>query len=265
MPKLLIQISLFLILTASSNAFSPDATPPDISLGFKGGLNYFKFSGDNAKMKILFGDEEVSPEYNQGFNAGIFAEYFLGNVRLSSIEFGIYYFQTGADYSQKTAEMTTVIDEGVPKEVLLHSEYNLEYRLNYFSIPVLYNYYLQLTDNLKIGANTGFLFNIFHEGNADGHIREYLDDPDMGELIRNNREINNDLDDENTIKLDLQFAAGIVLRYKLGPGEISLDSRYNYGMTNIFEKKLFDWDEQPDIRNAGFSLSIGYGIFLNEL
>lgn len=189
MKKLVIVLALLLLVSSVS--------AQGLAFGVKGGINYVKFSGDDA------GDAA----WKLGFGAGAVVAFDVMNMLA---------IQGEVLYSMKGSEDYPAIDGSTD--------------LTYIEIPVLFKYNIpmagMIAPNLFVGPSVGIL------------MSAESDDVDIK-------------DNTKTIDFGVVFGAGV--DFDLGTGKVTLDARYNYGLTSID-----DTAAEADVKNGGLSVMVGY-------
>ncbi|MGE5457367.1 MAG: porin family protein [Methanococcaceae archaeon] len=189
----------------------------DFSLGVKGG-------GSLNKMNF----ENLSPDYqtDYGFSFGISGNYKFNQIL--SFETDLFIAQKGTKYDEP----------GV------HYSYTLEY----FFLPLLAKLYMPLDSDfnphLDLGASINFLVN-----NRMGY--DLIIKPDGVYPLLPVPPSN--YYTSETKSLDFGIIAGLGLDVKLFSHTISLETRYEYGLTDI--NKGFG---SGPVKNRTFSLLLGY-------
>jgi len=170
----------------------------------------------------LTGDVSDEAGYKLGFAGGAFFAYTFSDW---------FTLQPEVLYSQKGAKAT---------EERLGEERTETISLDYVEIPVLAVLTIptqsRLTPKVFVGPAFGFLLSAEDKREVDGEergsedIKDALKDYDIGVVL------------------------GAGLDVKVGPGAITADVRYNFGVTNIVD----DEDDNDTVRNGVFSFMVGY-------
>lgn len=109
-------------------------------------------------------------------------------------------------------------------------------KLNYIEIPLLLRLNIptegSMTPAIFAGPSIGFLMSAKAE---DEDIKELLKSTDFG----------------------LVFGAGLNHELSEDKGFITYEVRYSLGLATVFD--LEEVDEQPDVKNMGISIMVGYG------
>ncbi|MRJ10519.1 PorT family protein [Ornithobacterium rhinotracheale] len=109
------------------------------------------------------------------------------------------------------------------------------------SVPLLAKYYVYEGFNFQLGPQVDFLTN--------SHLKELWNYPAEGNLPE--EFIGQDRNDNDSMS-KVNVGAVVGLGYKLPMG-VSFNARYNYGLTNFYDKKMKD-----KIKSDVFSFSVGY-------
>ncbi len=171
-----------------------------VYFGAKGGVNFSTFSGDG------FSDFEGDAKARTAYHLGLLAE-----VPVSD-RFSI---QPEVLYSAQGYDITDI--EGMD---------DLEYRLDYVTVPLLAKVYLVDGFSLEAGPQAGFLVNS-EISNGDSDF---------------------DLDDENFKKVDLSLGLGAAIKLS----NFFIYGRYNAGMTEISD------NDGDDAKNSVIQAGVGF-------
>ncbi len=200
----------------------------DTRFGLKGGLTFYKISGELSVDFMGFSETETFDSGTRmGFHGGIFMEKPLNEFL--SIQPEINFVQKGGSESDSD-DLVDFSDEDVT--------------LSYIDVPLL------LKVNIPLDGNVSpFL-------TAGGYIGYLLDaKAEFGDVTE-------DISDEvKDISYGLLFGVGANF------GNFFVEARYDYGLSNIFDNDLFD-DELNGgdfddinfdfkVRNSGFSIAVG--------
>lgn len=189
---LLVAITLFGITNMNAQEF--------VMFGAKGGVNFSNFAGDG------FASFEEDSNARTAYHLGLVAEIPLSDR--FSVQPEVLYSAQGFDIVQ--------IEDGQ----------DVEYRLDYVTVPVLAKFYL--TDGLSLvgGPQFGYL--------AESEIKS--------------EGLETELDSENFNNFDM--AVGLGAEYKFN--KFFLYGRYNAGLTDIYE------DERLNAKNSVIQAGIGF-------
>lgn len=193
----------------------------DFSLGVKAGLNYTS----------LRGEETYDFDYKAGFHVGGFVFYRVNTW---------FALQTEAIYSQQGASQKIYIIELDPQESdpsLAKEELMIKFDLNYINIPLLAKFYPSERFHLLTGPQIGFLVSA-KEKDKDNDYKK-----DIKKLFQ---------------KVDFGMVFGMGYDFDLG---LTLQAQYYLGFVNINRIRVVFEDgsaEQPELKNHGFKLSLGY-------
>lgn len=178
----------------------------DFNFGIKGGVNFANFTGDDA--------EEADFNIRTGFHIGVMAEIMLAE-RLALQPEILFSSQGGKSTVQDFDEF-------------LGEEMDVQFKLDYISIPVLLKYFVIPGLSVEAGPQFSFMADSEAEASFEGE------------------EVSVDITDE-TEKFDLGLAVG--LGYGLPQG-FQMQARYVRGFSDIYS--------DSDLRNTMFQVSVGY-------
>ncbi|MDT0650605.1 porin family protein [Autumnicola edwardsiae] len=198
---LMVAIAFFATTAVSAQEF--------VQFGIKGGVNFSSFTGDGIQ-----GLED--PDSRTGFNLGLLAEIPLADK--FSIQPEVLYSAQGFDLSDDEQDNVFDIDD------------NVEYQLDYISVPVLAKIYL--VEGLNVQAGPSFNFKVNEE--IDNAPFEDGGDTDVSDV-------------SNIQDFEIGGVAG--LEYKFNNG-FFIQGRYIYGFSDLIE--------DYDIHNSVFQAGIGY-------
>jgi hypothetical protein len=190
-----------------------------VQLGLKGGLNI-------SKTKVAYDTQDSkdgpfdSGDWHDEFNdskAGIN----IGLVLNMGEDEGIASFQPELMFSQRGG---TTYKSKIEDFTLVRGEESGKVKMNYFDIKLLTNMGGG-GDNWKVYAQFGPSLNIWlSKGKYDTD----------GDLIKDSDEWNYEKDadanGEYDVRLDLGLVIGVGFKYKLGPGWLLLNPRYEFGI-----------------------------------
>lgn len=189
---LIVTMALFGITNMNAQEF--------VMFGAKGGVNFSNFAGDG------FASFEEDSNARTAYHLGLLAEIPLSDR--FSLQPEVLYSAQGFDITQ--------IDDNP----------DVEFRLDYVTVPVLAKFYV--TDGLSLVAGPQF-----------GFLAE-------SEIKSENSEI--ELDSENFNNFDM--AVGLGAEYKFN--KFFLYGRYNAGLTDIYE------NEDIEAKNSVIQAGIGF-------
>lgn len=205
-------ILVIVLMALSSTAWA--------GVGFKGGLNFTKWTGDD------WGDTD---EFNwkMGFKLGAFATFPLSPIMTVQPE--VYFATNGWEADVTLMDMGGgVLGEGT-----------ISTTMNYLEIPVL----------LKLNMDTGMNFapSIF----AGPYLGYLLGDPTM-KIEFEGEEEEEDWPEDTFKSIDIGGVVGASFDYNIGMTTVTLEARYNMGFVSIVDV------EDVDVKNMGFSLMGGF-------
>jgi hypothetical protein len=121
-------------------------------------------------------------------------------------------------------------------------EYNGTTKLTYLEVPVLLMLNIPVQGNIKpqifAGPAIGFKLGAKHETKAHSSTVEV------------------DIDGAKSMDFGLVVGAGV--GFPMGPKTISLEGRYDLGLTNVYDKAEGD-SKQPEVKNSVISFMVGIG------
>lgn len=256
MQKLLLFASALLI---EGGGYLSDIQAQDkVTWGIRGGLNISNIGG-NIKDDDHWGGDDVSFPAKVGFNLGVIADIELGKS---------FYLQPGFYYSNKGFKQKYEYSEDGYEEKSVE-----KYGLNYFEIPILASYKLNINDNLRWEINAGPYIAIGIAGKSK-YKEEATDYPDYSVNVPAFGTGETEVEDSEGDKYDttkgslkrfdfgLQFGTGLTIKdhYYVG-------LRYDLGLLNTCDNAEdgqfyinHEWSDRDDyvgkLRN--FSICFGY-------
>jgi hypothetical protein len=193
--KFFITFITALLITGIATAQHANSPAGHINIGIKGGVNIYNIHNDN----------DTKYDSKGGYHIGM-----LGHIHFDSnfaVQPEIVYSTQGATSSGENG--------------------NAKYNLNYFNIPVLFQYMFDNGFRLQAGPQVGFLMN----------------------AKLNTNDITTDIkSDLNPLEFGVSFGAS----YIFPPTGFGVDIRYNLGLSNINK------DDSVNSFNRGLQLGIFY-------
>jgi len=211
-----------LILLVSAIAFG------DMNYGVKGGISVMRIAAQSSST----GGVTILSESLVGFVGGVYAYNNISNN--SAVQGELLFITKGskADYS-------SVGIDAVEKD-----------RIMYIEIPVLLKYIFVKSDNydasLYVGPALSIFLNMVYElTGVDAYLlASTLGVPTNGTYKDLGLELHN---------FDFNLCFGIDAAYKVSNGQIKLDLRYDFGLTDIYKS-----DTDATSTNRGFLVMVGY-------
>ena len=191
---------LFIAVMIMSTTFV--AAQESVYFGAKGGLNFSTFSGDG------FSDFEEDSKARTAYHLGLLAE--IPVSARFSIQPEVLYSAQGYDITE------------------LENAEDIEFQLDYVTVPVLAKFYVVNGFSLEAGPQFGFL------------VKNEIDSGD-GSIT---------LDDDNYKNFDLSIGLGASFKFN----KFFIYGRYNAGMTDIYETNGVDIDAKNSVIQAGVGL-----------
>ena len=198
-------------------------------MGLKGGLNI-------SKTKIAYDSRENADDY-----ADIYDEFNdskaglnIGLVLNMGEDEGIASFQPEFMFSQRGG---TTYDSKIEDFNLVRGEESGKYKANYFDIKLLTNMGGG-GDNWKVYGQFGPSLNIWlskWEYDTDGNLKStwYYEEGELpvyetSDTWHNQKDA--DKNGEYDLRIDLGLVVGVGFKYKLGPGWLLVNPRYEFGI-----------------------------------
>ncbi len=191
---------LFIAAMIMSTTFV--AAQESVYFGAKGGLNFSTFSGDG------FSDFEEDSKARTAYHLGLLAE--IPVSARFSIQPEVLYSAQGYDITE------------------LENAEDIEFQLDYVTVPVLAKFYVVNGFSLEAGPQFGFL------------VKNEIDSGD-GSIT---------LDDDNYKNFDLSIGLGASFKFN----KFFIYGRYNAGMTDIYETNGVEIDAKNSVIQAGVGL-----------
>jgi len=199
----LFTLSAFMLgAVAVSNAQEDNNDRMKASIGVKGGVNFATITG-----------ADETPDSRTSFHVGVVGELPIADI--FSLQAEVLYSGQGFSYEE----------EGPTGD-------EVEFQLDYLSVPVLAKVYVVDGLSLEVGPTFNFVVN------EEIDTRPGADEGDI------------DIDDTNAVEansFDVGVAAGLTFQTNMG---FFASGRYNYGLTEIYEDS--HW------KNSVFQISVGY-------
>jgi len=206
---------LLLITTTLFFVFFTKTMVAQPSMGPKLGLGF-------SKITNIGGDADIKSAANTRMHLGVVFNFIGGKV---------FSFQPEILYMQKGFKMIST------------EEKNVFYKLNtnYFEIPAMFKFSFG-SEKIKGFFDIGPYFAYWASAK-----NKYRDDPD-----ENVQQEDYTFDNDDDMRLDVGLGFGGGVSYKLGPGKIVLDLRYDLGFLNIVQ------DPDDPCANRTFGISVMY-------
>lgn len=196
------------------------------TFGFTGGVNFAKWSGDDAE----FTEEglELGPDNLMGFAGGVFANMKLGENLAFRPE--LLYTQKGTKYAEGI--------EGF--------EVEMKMKAAYIELPLLLQLNLSAGEGLGIfllgGGSVAYNLSATMSGevSAMGYTEDF--DEDMKEEIKD-------------IDYGVIFGAGVVIN-----NSIEIVARYNLGLSSIadVDEEDLEGEDAPNVKNSAIEIRVGF-------
>jgi hypothetical protein len=208
---------------------------PKFELGVIGGLNIPKLQGG--------GGNPISEGWKSrlGYAAGITTSVDLG--KNFSVQAEALYSNEGGKHDGLQAIDASSLNPQAPAGTYFYADFHNESILNYFEIPVMLKYSIPVTRSsafyIDFGPYVGYLLNAKQKTSGSSIV--YADNaatipvsvnPQTGEPVPVSFDADTNITSQIN-KINFGITGGIGFSKEIGPGEISLDLRGAYGLTNI--------------------------------
>lgn len=177
---------------------------------------------------------ETNKDWKFGFGAGVFAEFDLAPK--FSIKPSINYMQKGVEVSSSYSD----------EEVSM--EQDIDARLNYLEVPILFNF--KPTANLFIGAGPSFGYGI--SGKLKGSFSYEDETEEISESFSIDAFEDSEEDGAGFKRFDLGITAAAGYQFT---EKLSIQASYIHGLSNIADDSEFSENEY---KNRSFTLGLGY-------
>ena len=220
---------LMILLAATTVAANAQVKQGTFSIMPKVGANVTMLPGDKLNVSTASDERELKNRMRVGLVAGVEADYRLLNML--SISAAAIYSQQGSKYKD---------EEYMIKD--------LNIRLDYLNVPVMANFYILPYLAVKVGMQWGWLLNKSVKGNLWGSAIDTVSGKNYDGYFPHKFD---DLkDDFRTI--DFSIPVGLCYEFD----EVSLDLRYNFGITDIYKPS------DVSLKNSVIQMTLGYRIAL---
>jgi hypothetical protein len=250
----LVMCSLVLVM---AQAYHPGRRVSMFTLGAFGGLNIPKLTGG--------GGNPLSEGWSSSKGGAFGLSFTWNTTQQLALSADVYYSGEGGQRNGMQALDGSSLDPQVPAGTYFYADYNNESRLNYINVPVMARYYFPLSKffrvYLNLGPYVGFLLNA--KQITSGSSVVYADasgiqpisyDQQTGQIVPVPFDANTDITNKiNRVNFGLIGGAGIT--QKVGFGEIILNLRGDYGLSNI---QRYLQDGKNHIGNL--LISFGYSV-----
>lgn len=210
MKRIALTVCMILVMLVAVNA--------EAGIGFKGGMNFTKWTGDD------WGDADDF-SWKMGYKFGAFFTFPMTPVLKVQPE--VYFTSKGWKFDGE----------------LMNEEFSWTLNTNYIEIPVL----------LKLDMDTGM--SLFPSIFAGPYIGFLVGDPTM-EMEYQGQTEEEDLSSDDFNSVDIGGVVGAAMDYNLVATTLTVEARYNLGFTSVVKEDING--EEADIKNMGFSLMAGF-------
>jgi hypothetical protein len=225
--------------------------------GVFGGLNTPKLAGGGGNPLSEGWSSRTGVAFGLTFTWNTSQHFALGG--------DVYYSSEGGQRNGMQALDGSSLTSQVPPGTYFYADYNNESILNYINVPILAKYYFPLNRSsrlyLNFGPYVGFLLNARQITSGSSVV--YADaegtqpisyDPQTGQTVPVPFDADTDITDQiNSLNFGLTGGAGIT--QKLGIGEIILNLRGAYGLTNLQK-----YSQDGNNHTGNLLISLGYSI-----
>jgi hypothetical protein len=255
MKKLYLVTALVLVLIAGAGN-SEMLFAQGIRLGARGGLSIPSLQGGNTEQSKGY-KSRLGPDFGF-FTDLVFTHHFSLEIEL------LYVGQGGVKKGIQSIPAGSLSGSGlpVPTDMTLYANFKNESILNYAEIPFLAKYSFDAGKSFRIyidgGPNLGIL--VSARTKSSGLSLIYSDNLGTPLTIGGQPLPPVDFGGETSIKSDVHtlnfgIAGGLGISRSLGPGEISLNGRGSYGLTNIQKGT-----DNGDNRTGCLVIALGYSV-----
>ena len=230
---------------------------PTFTLGAFGGLNTPKLAGGGGNPLSEGWSSRTGAAFGLTFTWNTSPRFALGT--------DVYYSSEGGQRNGMQALDGSSLSAQVPPGTYFYADYNNECILNYINVPIMAKYYFPLSKYsrlyLNFGPYVGFLLNARQITSGSSVV--YADaagtqpisyDPQTGQTVPVPFDADTDITDQiNSLNFGLTGGAGIT--QKVGFGEIILNLRGAYGLTNLQK-----YPQDGKNHTGNLLISLGYSI-----
>lgn len=196
----------------------------------------YGIQGHGVMSTASFSDDEgeTSKDWKFGFGAGVFAEFNISPA--FSIKPSLNFIQKGIEVSSSYSDEELTMEQ------------DIDVRLNYLEVPVLFNF--KPTENLYIGAGPSFGYGL--SGKLEGSFMYEDETEELNETFELDAFDDSEEDGAGFKRFDLGItaAAGYYVSENL-----SIQASYIHGLSNIADDSEFSSNEY---KNRSFTLGLGY-------
>ena len=220
-----------LLLMFSTAVFAQGIT----AKGIKGGLNLANWTGDDADFD--FDGGYGNKKMRTGFVFGGFITYEMNEM--FSLQPELLFTMKGAKYEDEYTEEEDNYEYYEKTEISMNC--------NYLEIPVLAKLKIPMEGNIKPNVFLGPALSIALSTtyDVDFEYKEYED----GQLVdEESGSVDADIEFIKDVDFGLVFGAGVDF------GKITVDARYNMGLSSIADED----EDDVKIKNSVISIMLGY-------
>ena len=232
--------------------FAASSMALDLSAGIKGGLGItnFKGSGINVTGVVPYTNKDLL-----GLAGGLALNAKFTDIFGAEIDF--LYCMKGSKAEGKNSIQG--YDFNFPSELLTTTTTaEQKYTINYLDIPVLVKFLVPLEGKVKPAFFMGPSFNMLISSKMNQKTvvdTSFLNDTTGITVVHSPVSVDSTIDRKSSSKpLDIGLVVGASAEMEMGPGDIVIDVRYSFGLSDIYKKDSF----LASLQNTHFALMVGY-------
>jgi hypothetical protein len=253
MKKLFVTVFIIACLTATITAQTSSNQPDSkFTLGVFGGLNVPKLT-DNSNNEISSGySSRLGPAFGFTSSYSLCSNFALRVDALYSSE--------GGKRNGMQAVDATNFNPSVPAGTYFYANFDNESILNYIEIPVMAKYHVSICKSSKFyidfGPYYGYLLNAKQKTSGSSAI--YEDGAGTVSVVPVAQSFDAKTNVTSSIKRNnFGITGGVGFTHGFGVGELFLDVRGAYGLTNVQK-----YSEDGNSHNGYVLIALGYSINL---
>jgi len=229
--------------------FAASSTAVDLSAGIKAGLGIANFKGSGVNVT------GVVPYTNNSLLGA--AGGCALNVKFTDIigaEVDVLYSMKGSKAEGTNSWQGYDFNfPGVLLTIVTTAEQ--KYTINYLDIPVLVKFLVPLQGRVKPAFFMGPSFNMLLSSKMNQVIDSSFFDSTGITVIKAPVSIDSTMDRKSSSKpLDVGLVVGASAEMEMGPGDVVVDVRYSFGLSDIYKKD--SW--LASLQNTHFAIMVGY-------
>jgi len=242
------KISSIVLAGIITGLFAVNSMAVEMSAGIKGGLGIANFKGSGVDVT---GVVPYSNKSLLGAAGGLAL-----NVKFTDIigaEVDVLYCMKG---SKAEGENRVLYDDFMTlTRMVILTKATQKYNLNYLDIPVLVKFIVPLQTMVKPAFFMGPSFNMLLSSKMSQKIDStYFDSTGTAE-VKPHKVVDSTMDRKSSTKsLDIGLVVGASAEMAMGPGDIVVDVRYSFGLSDIYKKD----SGLASLQNTNFAVMVGY-------